>query len=304
MREEKKYEILPGVEIPDMKKIQEAASDFSVSDVGDVEIKAQSYEMPSSISDAVMAAVTAAELAQLQSLGTKVAEDEARSQAESRAKMDKIMSKSVQAPESIGDLKASHIAQVNEEKRKQLEEQEREAQKLKAEEEAKNKAREERRQLQQKLMEESRQKAEQERLAREQAEKEQADKEQAELERIAMEEAARLAAPVEERMDTQAEAEQPVAEQPIVTQPAAVEPAEETAVIKIDAADFAPAEPKPVEQPAIQQPAAQKPAEQPVEQPKNIQNAEPAVEEKSTASIASAEETFADFKEFLGDDGF
>lgn len=299
MREEKKYEILPGVEIPDMKKIQEAASDFSVSDVGDVEIKAQTYEMPSSISDAVMAAVTAAELAQLQSLGTKVAEDEARSQAESRAKMDKIMSKSVQAPESIGDLKASHIAQVNEEKRKQLEEQEREAQKLKAEEEAKNKAREERRQLQQKLMEESRQKAEQERLAREQAEKEQADKEQAELERIAMEEAARLAAPVEERMDTQAEAEQPV-----VTQPAAVEPAEETAVIKIDAADFAPAEPKPVEQPSIQQPAAQKPAEQPVEQPKNIQKAEPAVEEKSTASIASAEETFADFKEFLGDDGF
>ena len=33
MRDEKKYEILPGVEIPDIKKIQEAASDFSISEV-------------------------------------------------------------------------------------------------------------------------------------------------------------------------------------------------------------------------------------------------------------------------------
>ena len=39
MREEKKYEILPGVEIPDIKRIQEAASDFSISEVGDVEIR-------------------------------------------------------------------------------------------------------------------------------------------------------------------------------------------------------------------------------------------------------------------------
>ena len=44
MREEKKYEILPGVEIPDIKKIQEAASDFSISEVGDVDIKTVSYE--------------------------------------------------------------------------------------------------------------------------------------------------------------------------------------------------------------------------------------------------------------------
>ncbi|MBQ1248023.1 MAG: hypothetical protein IIX95_08325, partial [Clostridiales bacterium] len=35
MRDEKKYEILPGVELPDYKTIKAAASDFSVSDVGD-----------------------------------------------------------------------------------------------------------------------------------------------------------------------------------------------------------------------------------------------------------------------------
>ena len=44
MREEKKYEILPGVEIPDIKKIQEAASDFSISEVGDVDIKSVNFE--------------------------------------------------------------------------------------------------------------------------------------------------------------------------------------------------------------------------------------------------------------------
>ena len=44
MREEKKYDILPGVEIPDMKKIQEAASDFSISEVGDVDSKLKSDE--------------------------------------------------------------------------------------------------------------------------------------------------------------------------------------------------------------------------------------------------------------------
>ena len=53
----------------------------------------------------------------------------------------------------------SHIAQLDEEKRKQLEESQKEADKLKAEEEAKNKAREERRILQQRLLEESREKA-------------------------------------------------------------------------------------------------------------------------------------------------
>ena len=38
MRDEKKYEILPGVELPDFKTIKAAASDFSISDVGEVDV--------------------------------------------------------------------------------------------------------------------------------------------------------------------------------------------------------------------------------------------------------------------------
>ena len=39
MKDEKKYEILPGVETPDIETINEAASDFTISDVGAVNIK-------------------------------------------------------------------------------------------------------------------------------------------------------------------------------------------------------------------------------------------------------------------------
>ena len=156
MRDEKKYEILPGVEIPDIKKIQEAASDFSISEVGDVDIKTVTYEP---IESHVTPSVSAEELARLQALGVKVAEDEERSKAESKAKMDKIM-KNVQAPESIGDLKASHMAQLDEAKRKQVENDMKEANKQQAQEEAVNKAREERKILQQRILEESRAKAE------------------------------------------------------------------------------------------------------------------------------------------------
>ena len=175
MREEKKYEILPGTEIPDIKKIQEAASDFSVSDVGEVEIKTitmQPVAQPST------AGISMADLNELQELGDKVAADEAKSKAESRAKMDKIM-QNVTAPESLFDLKQSHISQVNAEKRKELEESMKAEKEQQAEEDAKNKAREERRQLQQRLVEESRQKAAKEREEKELAKQEQEEKEAA-----------------------------------------------------------------------------------------------------------------------------
>ena len=128
MRDEKKYEILPGVEIPGMKKIQEAASDFSISDVGDVDIKSVSIEPV--FEEHTQRPVSPEELARLQQLGIKVAEDEERAKLVSQAKMAKIMNQAVQAPSSIGDLKASHIAQLDEEKRKQLEESQKEADKL------------------------------------------------------------------------------------------------------------------------------------------------------------------------------
>ena len=261
MREEKKYEVLPGVEIPDIKKIQEAASDFSISEVGDVEIKTVTLQP---IVEAVAPGVSAEDLSQLQSLGVKVAEDEERSKAVSRAKMDAIMNKAVQAPESIGDLKASHIAQINDEKRKkQLEEEMKAAEAQKAEEDAKNKAREERRQLQQKLLEESKEKAEKEKEAQEKAAREAAAKEEEEIRKAAEEMARKLMQPVEEKKEEAVKTEAP----------------------KTEEAPKAEAEKKPEEsRPA--RPAA--PEEVPLE--------------KKTAKMLSASETYDEFKEFLDDE--
>lgn len=272
MREEKKYEILPGVEIPDIKRIQEAASDFSISEVGDVEIRTVTLQP---VAAAVTPSVSADELSQLQSLGVKVAEDEERSKAASRAKMDAIMNKAVQAPESIGDLKASHIAQLNDEKRKkQLEDEMKEAEAQKAEEDAKNKAREERRQLQQRLLEESKEKAAKEKEAKEKAAKEAAAKEEEEIKKAAEEMAAKLMQPVEEKKEEAAKTEDaPKAETPKSEADKKEEPS------KVEEAPKA-EEKKPEE--------AQKPA---------APDAVPI--EKKTVKVLSASETYDEFKEFL-----
>lgn len=203
MREDKKYEVLPGVEIPDINKIQEAASDFSVSDVGEVEIKTVNFQP---IAQSSAPGVSAADLSQLQQLGNNVAEAELKAKAESRAMMDKIMH-SVTAPGSIEELKDSHIAQVNAEKRKELEENMKAVEQQQAEEEAKAKAREERRQLQQRLLEESREKAAKEKAEKEAAEKEAAEREAAEREKTAE------SVPAEQKTEKPAEqAEVPVAQ--------------------------------------------------------------------------------------------
>ena len=276
MREEKKYEILPGVEIPDIKKIQEAASDFSISEVGDVELRTVTLQP---VIEAAAPGVSSEELSNLQSLGVKVAEDEERSKAASRAKMDAIMNKAVQAPESIGDLKASHIAQLNDEKRKkQLEEEMKEAEAQKAEEDAKNKAREERRQLQQRLLEESKEKAAKEKEAQEKAAQEAAAKEEEEIRKAAEEMAAKLMQPVEEKKEEAAKtedapkAEAPKAEADKKEEPSKVEEAPKAEEKKPDEAQ------KPEQRPAAHD-------EVPVD--------------KKTAKVLSASETYDEFKEFL-----
>lgn len=269
MREEKKYEILPGVELPDFKTIKEAASDFSISDVGDVEVREVTFE-PDSIAASVTPSVSPEELAKLQSLGNKVAEDEARAQAESKKKMDEIKKKAVHASESISDLKSSNMGKVTDEKRKEIEESLAAEQQQKAEEDAKAKAREERRQLQLRLYEEAKERAAKEKAAAAEAEDKTEDKAVAE---------------------TAAEAAEKTAE-------ATEKPAE------------APAE-KQEKQSAAETAAPEKPAEEVKEEPK----AEPAPkaeakapeinperfvkDDKREATIASAEETYDDFKEFL-----
>ena len=286
MREEKKYEILPGVEIPDIKKIQEAASDFSISEVGDVEIKTVTFQP---IIQAQASGVSSAELSQLKQLGDKVAEDEAKAKAESRAKMDKIMNKAVQAPESIGDLKASHIAQLNEEKRKALEEDMKAAEEKQAEEDAKNKAREERRKLQQRLLEESREKAAKEKAEREESERAEAEKTQSddvpsENDAQAVASATPVGTVNAEATATEASVEEPSvqAETPEVENEVPVDNAE----IPVEK-DNDSAEPKAA--PVEKKPEAPSP-----------KDAEPVV--KKTAKVVSNEEAFDDFREFLGED--
>ena len=294
MRDEKKYEILPGVEIPDIKKIQEAASDFSISEVGDVDIKTVTYEP---IESHVTPSVSAEELARLQALGVKVAEDEERSKAESKAKMDKIM-KNVQAPESIGDLKASHMAQLDEAKRKQVEDDMKEANKQQAQEEAVNKAREERKILQQRILEESRAKAEAEqalieaaakakkiaeaKAAREAAEK--AAKEAAEkAAKEAEERAAREAKEAEERAAREEEERKAKA---IAEREAKVQAAKEAAQRAAkEALGF----------------AANKAEAKAAEEQEKKEPVKPIWEVKKTTTTLSTEETSAAFKEFLDD---
>lgn len=159
MREEKKYEILPGVETPAMSKIQEAASDFSISEVGSLSLNSVAF-YPTKESEGSSNA--APDIASLQKLGEHFEEDQEKSQAESRAVMNKIM-RNVQSPKSIKELKESHIADLDEKKRKELEDQARAREILKAKEDEKNRIREERRQLQKKMVEESKERALQER---------------------------------------------------------------------------------------------------------------------------------------------
>ncbi|MCR5328659.1 MAG: hypothetical protein K6E12_07420 [Saccharofermentans sp.] len=286
MREEKKYEILPGVELPDFKTIKEAASDFSISDVGDVEVREVKIE-PDSISASVTPSVSPEELAKLQSLGNKVAEDEARAQAESKKKMDEIKKKAVHASESISDLKSSNMGKVTDEKRKEIEESLAAEQQQKAEEDAKAKAREERRQLQLRLYEEAKERAAKEKAAAAEAEAKAENKAENKAEDKPAAEAAADKAPVEEKSADEKPAE--------------------------DAAE------KQEKQPAADTAASEKPAEAVKEEPKAETKEEPKSEpapktetkapeinperfvkdDKREATIASAEETYDDFKEFL-----
>jgi len=262
MSEEKKYEILPGVELPDIKTIKQAASDFSVSGVSDIKINTPTV---STVSDGVTSRATAEELAALQNLGDKVAADEALAAAESRKRMDAIMSTAVKAPETIVDLLNYNRDKVSEERIREKEEELRKAEELKQAEIEKERQREERRQLQQRLLEEARERA----AAMREAEKRGIKADESLLDKKPEDEVP--AEPeIEEMKDAVAEPaapEVPVSES-VKEEPAKAESVKEEATIK--AAEVKPAEPKKPDEPV-------KPA------------------------IASAEETFDDFSEFLDD---
>ena len=223
MADEKKYEILPGVDIPDMKTIKDAASDYSASGVEDFAIKSFGV---APAKPGVTVPVSSEELADLQNMGEKVAADEERAAAESRKRMDSIMQSAVKQPESINHLRRENATKMNEEERKKMEAQIEEEEKAQAEIEAKNTAREDRRRLQQQLLEEARERA---RIDREQ-EKYLAEKKKEE-EAKAAEEAAKADSEADAKEDNKEEKEAPKAE-------AAAEAKKDTASIATDDETF------------------------------------------------------------------
>lgn len=293
MSEERKYEVLPGVELPDMKAINAAASDFTSSGVSDIQIKTPKPVFTSEGTPDDTA--TAAELEALQSLGDQVAADEARAAAESRRRMDSILASAVKQPESIVDLLNYNKDKVSEEVIKQKQEELKKAEELKAAAEKKEREREERRQLQQRLLEEARERA----AAMREAEKRgiKADEtlldkaeENAEPEKEPADEP--VNEPVKEPVIEPAEEpeksfanpdkvfEEPVAEAKSVFKAIAENENESEKVVEAPAAE-------PVKEPETkpEPPVARKPLLEP--------------EEPVKPSIASVEETFDDFSEFL-----
>ena len=208
-REEKKYEVLPGVKTPDIKTILDAASDFTNPGVDNVMIKGGDIRKSLSTSgDSKTHIPSQEEIQNLQNLGDKVAADELRAMEESRKKMDEIMQK-VMAPESMKDLrKAAASKIVSEEKREQLEKERAEIEAKQAEEDAKNKAREERKLAQQKVLEETKQKKAEEESKRKEEEIRKQKEEELRKKKEALEKAAEI-----KKAEEKKEAEKKAAEE-------------------------------------------------------------------------------------------
>jgi len=155
---ERKYEILEGVKVPDFKTLKEASSDFAESGVEDVEItnNVRTYD---AVAASTADRVNPAEIEKLVALGSEVAENEERASAESKRKMAEIMQRAVTQSASIDDLKKSAIQHANEEKLAEIERREKEEKARIAEEEEKKRVREERRALQRKQLEDARARA-------------------------------------------------------------------------------------------------------------------------------------------------
>ena len=275
MSDEKKYEILPGVELPDIKSINAAASDFSVSGVNDISIKTP---QPIYTSDGAAAdAATAAEPAALQSLGDEVAANEARAAAESRARMDAIMASAVKQPESIVDLLNYNRDKVSEEVIKQKEEELKKAEELKEALAQKEREREERRRMQQRLLEEARERA--------------AAVREAEKRGIKPDENL-----LEKKEDDKAEEKE--------TEAAVAEPAKEVvaaAESEKEAEKQPENKPAAVSEPEVSEaPETKAPEQKAPEAP--VKKTPLAPQEPVKPSIATAEETFDDFSEFLNED--
>lgn len=144
VRKSKKYDVIPGVEVPDIKSIVSAASDFSKSELDKVEIKKTVLEV--SHKENISSKPSLEDISALNSLGNKVAENEEKQKLESKKKMESIKSKAVISPESIDSLSKRAQAEINDPEKLEKIQKDREERLAKmAEAKEKEKLREERR---------------------------------------------------------------------------------------------------------------------------------------------------------------
>ena len=144
VRKSKKYDVIPGVEVPDIKSIVSAASDFSKSELDKVKIKKTVLEV--SHKENISSKPSSEDISALNSLGNKVAENEEKQKLESKKKMESIKSKAVISPESIDSLSKRAQAEINDPEKLEKIQKDREERLAKmAEAKEKEKLREERR---------------------------------------------------------------------------------------------------------------------------------------------------------------
>lgn len=112
---ERKYKILPGVPMPDLKQILEASSDYS--DPGELTVST-SARKERETKVVTTKDLTPEEVKYLQELGLEVAQAVDEANLESQRKMDEIKNRSVVAPVTMDNLRETAAASIEDEDKK------------------------------------------------------------------------------------------------------------------------------------------------------------------------------------------
>ena len=267
--DERKYEILPGVKLPDYKTLKEASSNFDDTGVEDINIRSVGYITDN---NGVPDRATLEEIKRLQELGDEVAESEQKANEESRKKMQAIMQTAVTKSASLDDLKQTAIRQASEEKLAEIEKRNQEEEARAAAEEEKKRMREERRAMQRKQLEDARARSAAAAEAAAEAEEGASADEGTEDDAAEPIEAA-VEAVVAEGADLGIESTENTVDEPVCL--------EGDVLVDDSIAEDHPADTEVEPEPAV---------------------VEPEVDIDATGVISTDEETFEDFGEFLDDD--
>ncbi len=112
---ERKYKILPGVPMPDLKQILDASSDYS--DPGELTVSISSRkERETKV--VTTKDLTPEEIKHLQELGLEVAQAVDEANLESQRKMDEIKNRNVVAPVTMDNLRETAAASIEDKDKK------------------------------------------------------------------------------------------------------------------------------------------------------------------------------------------